>query len=250
MRDLPPGGQGAVFVVKLAKCNGEAVLKVFSPHCTTRAEREVEQLKQIAVPYVIKLIDYGTVNVRGTDCLYTLTPFIAGLDLRSAVDSRRRLPEAEVRGILSGIAQALSEFWARRIVHRDIKPDNILLRPDGSPCVIDLGIARHLDLTTVTPTGFSIGTPGYMSPEQSQGRKALTVKSDVFALGVTAYECLCGTHPFQRNQTLIAKRVRAARADTLVPCSGTLASTLEDMLQFDAVRRPMPRDLISRLGGP
>jgi serine/threonine protein kinase len=142
------------------------------------------------------------------------------------------------------MAEVLDILWARRIVHRDIKPANILRRSEGSFILIDFGIAKFLDRTTYTRWGMSLGTPGYMSPEQVSAPRSLTVKSDIFALGITAFESICGTHPFSCNQQLIMQNSAHPTASAVRGCSNRLSDLLEQTMQYRAVFRPGPRDII------
>jgi len=128
-------------------------------------------------------------------------------------------------------------LWARHIVHRDIAPKNIMIKPDGCAILIDLGGARHLDTTSITAAGMTFGTPGYFSPEQFRAERALTSASDVFTLAVVMLECLIGHHPTNLDQSQLASSPPSA--NVLVPGVGReLSQTIDQMLQLRAAFRP------------
>jgi serine/threonine-protein kinase len=169
---------------------------------------------------------------------------VEGKDLQGEIEDSGSLDEPKVRQILGSMCDALSLLWAYRIVHRDIKPSNILLRQDWSAIVIDLGVARHLDMTSITANGHWLGTPGYMSPEQANAQKALTVKSDIFALGITCYEALSGEHPFYRNQALIMRGSAVSPVRYRVSCSTLISDLFARMIERRPVLRPMPNEIL------
>jgi len=133
-----------------------------------------------------------------------------------------------------------------QIVHRDIKPPNIMVRTDGRGVLLDLGIARCLEMTTLTVGGW-LGTAGYLSPEQARGERNLTTKSDVYSLGVTAYEAVVGDHPFGRDQALMVRAMRSPAVPSGAPCSRTTGSLISSMMEPFPAMRPMPREIVSAL---
>ena len=201
VHELGKGGQGEVFRVK-TETGADAVLKVFGPNTEPlRVDREIQKLRRIDSPYLVKMLGHGVTTIRAASCKYTLLEFVDGIPLSAL--SPRIIPEVQVLRMLAHVSRAIEALWAVRVVHRDIKPDNIMRRPTGDFVLIDLGVARHLDETTVTQDGYTLGTRGYMSPEQAVARKALTFRSDLFALGVVAYELAEGRHPFQYQQQFV-----------------------------------------------
>lgn len=120
---------------------------------------------------------------------------------------------------------------------------------NGVFTVIDLGVAKHLDEKTITMFGTTPGTPGYMAPEQTRGRKNLTLRVDLFALGVVGYEALTGVHPFGYNQLLIG-RIAPAKPGTLAKVSPDMEALIMQMLQPNPLYRPESgAQIITRLGG-
>ncbi len=245
---IKTGGQGAVFKANHPH-HGLCALKVIAPQFSERTEREVISLGEIDHQGIIKLLDYNKVHLRNIDCPYTLSPYIPGKDLQKCRQDNEIFDESLINTFLITMAEALKVLWSKRIIHRDIKPGNILKTPSNTFILIDLGIARHLDRTTLSRFGQWFGTLGYMSPEQALAQKNLTVLSDVFSLGITSYEILCGQHPFQNDQHIIMRGVLPDKAANLVQCSQETSDLLEQMIQNRAIMRPNPEDIIRILTG-
>lgn len=244
---LTTGGQAALF---LADFRGTcAVLKVYKEAHTVRAERECKALEKLQSDHIVRLLDWGTVVLRDSECVYTLTEFIEGETLEERLVSGP-MSEDDARRLGIDIAKAIDELWSSdRIVHRDIKPQNIMVRPDGTAVILDLGIARHTNLETYTEWGVWLGTAGYMSPEQARGRKGLTFKSDFFALGIVLHAAMAGTHPFQKDQYLIGQVVPKSLR-RLTGASESISRIVESMLSSDPLDRPHSCDyLIAVLQG-
>ena len=141
------------------------------------------------------------------------------------------------------VAEAIVVLWTKRIVHRDIKPSNILVSTDGRSVLIDLGVARYLEFTTLTAPGHSIGTYGYMSPEQAGASRRLTCKSDIFSLGIVLQEALSGKHPTLHDQ--VALHNGGPSTATLrqgLPLD--LAGLIDSMVESRPFKRPDP-DLVA-----
>lgn len=232
---LPAGGQGALFVVQSAdRC---AVLKIYHEAYRVRAERECEDLERLDSENIVRLLDSGEIVLRGNGCIYTITEFVEGESLKDRI-RRKVLSEEEARRLGIDVATAIDELWQfERLVHRDIKPGNIVVREDGSAVILDLGIAKHTDQTTITQYGFNPGTPGYMSPEQARGRRGLTFKSDSFSLGIVLYESVTRVHPFGWRQDLIG-RVQPQPLKQVAGVSDELAGIVHSLLEFDPLDRP------------
>ncbi len=160
-----------------------------------RFQREATAVAAMRHPNIVQLYDFGQLGER----FYMVMEYIEGGTLRDRLqalpEGNRRLPPAEVVAIIRGVAAALDYAHQRGIVHRDVKPANVMFTRDGDPVLTDFGIARMLGEGSVTMAGVSIGTPDYMSPEQARGEPA-TPASDIYALGVMVYEMLTGRRPF------------------------------------------------------
>ena len=164
------------------------VLKVYRSAHFVRAERECNLLTELRSPHLVRLVRWGTAVVRGEECVYTVTEYVNGTPLDQLL-RYKVLEEPEVRTLGCSIAAAIDNFWLHaRIVHRDIKPGNIMVKPDGAAVLLDLGVAKYSELVTVTTWGVAWGTPGYMSPEQARARRGITFKSDLFSRRILGWQ--------------------------------------------------------------
>lgn len=197
-RELRVSGQKSVFE---AWRGGEHLaLKVFGPGTDIeRVEREIEAMTTFSSRHVARVVEFQQRISQGQRLSYLLEEFIEGQDLAEVVRSRGALPWQEVARMADELLEGLGTIWEQRIVHRDIKPQNIIWRVDGTICITDFGIARFVDRTSLTPTGAPTGpcTPPYAPPEVLSNRKReVDTKSDLYSLGVTLYEVLVGQHPY------------------------------------------------------
>jgi serine/threonine-protein kinase len=239
------GGQGIVFK---ANANGSVhiqrplALKIYYPgSLTERTKREVEALRRLQCDTFVKLFDAGHVVLRGQQCMYVATEFIDGEVLSSFI-SRGPLTPNKVARIACDISAAIQALWQERIVHRDIKPQNIMLTQSGRAVLIDLGVARHLSLGSLTTAGKTWGTEGYMSPEHANALRQLSCKSDIFALGIVLQESLTGNHPTGLNQmALLSGGLPTAALGLNLPVN--FASHLDSMLHLKPHNRPAPEQV-------
>jgi TolB-like protein/Flp pilus assembly protein TadD len=211
-RELGRGGMATVYLANDLRHNRPVAIKVLHPELahslgTERFVREVEIVAKLSHPHVLPLFDSGTAD----GLLYYVMPFIDGESLRDRLSRDGSLPVGEVIRLTDQIASALHYAHTHGVVHRDIKPENILLAGDQA-VVADFGIARAVEAAgagRLTGTGFAVGTPAYMSPEQASGASGVDRKTDVYALGCVVYEMLAGTAPFgaETPQALMAKHL-------------------------------------------
>lgn len=240
------GGQSSVFKA-LHKDSGKIVaLKIyFANHVDQRSQREVEFLSKNSVESLVKFIDAGEIELRKEKCIYLTTEFIQGEVLSSKI-KQSTIPFPTIVQCALDISIAIDALWTERIVHRDIKPDNIMIKNDNSAILIDLGIARHLNLGTLTATGFTWGTQGYLSPEQAKAVKQLSCKSDIFSLGITLQECITSRHPVNHRQDLLRNGgplTQTSRHD--IPKD--FCCLIDEMVQIKAHERPSPVEIQERL---
>lgn len=246
--ELRVGGQGVVYKARRMRdkdgntTDDDVALKL---HLNTgqdeRVEREIAAMTNVQHPCLATLLEEGTETVSGRRSRYVVWALIEGepLDL---VLQKGAISDKQAARIGNDVVSALFAIWSKHIVHRDVTPKNIMVRPDGSAVLIDLGGARHLDESTLTAVGATFGTYGYFSPEQSRGEHALTSASDVFALGVVLLQCLTGSHPTGGNQALLS--ASPPRAATLAPhISREMQEILDRMLHLRASFRPSLSEL-------
>src|SRR4029453_3988543 len=198
-RELGQGGMATVYLAEDLKHGRRVAIKVLRPDLAAviGAERFLREIKTIAVlqhPHILGLIAPG--EAQGS--AYYVMPFVDGESLRDRLTREKQLPIPEATRIATEVASALDYAHRHGVIHRDIKPENILLH-DDTALVADFGIALAVSSaggTRMTETGLSLGTPHYMSPEQSMGEREITARSDVYALGCVTYEMLVGEPPF------------------------------------------------------
>ena len=223
-REVGRGGMATVYLAQDLKHRRPVAVKVLHPHLAAnvgadRFLREIEIAAGLNHPHILTLIDSGSAD----GLLYYVMPFVEGESLRGRLDREGRLPVGEAVDLARRVAGALAYAHARGVVHRDVKPENVMLH-EGEAMVTDFGIAKALSAGTesLTQTGMSLGTPAYMSPEQASGEHEIDGRSDIYSLGCMLYEMLTGEPPFTgptvqaiivRRFTEPARSVRALRPE-------------------------------------
>ena len=210
-RELGTGGMAVVYLARDLQRDRDVALKVLRAEVgiasgAERFDREIRLAARLVHPNILPLLDSGATDGR----LWYTMPFVEGESLRDRLKRETQLPLDEAVRLTSEIADALGHAHAQGILHRDIKPENILLAA-GHALVADFGIARALGETNqrLTSTGLALGTPAYMSPEQSSGEHDLDARSDLYGLASVTYEMLAGEPPFTGPsvQAVIARRL-------------------------------------------
>jgi serine/threonine protein kinase len=193
-------GQGSMGIVFRARreTDGESVaLKVLRDELAgdelyrRRFQREARIASELAHEHVVPVVDFGEASGR----LYIATRYVHGASLSERIASRGALPLGEVLRLVGDLAGALGALHARGLVHRDVKPANVMVDERGVAALTDFGLARSTAETVLTKTGAVVGTVDYLAPELIRGQRA-DHSSDVYALGCLAYECLSGAPPF------------------------------------------------------
>ena len=197
LEELGRGGMAIVFKAKEKQLEREVAIKVlpfslaFDKEFVERFQREARTSARLEHPNIIPIYRVG----KSGRIIYFVMKFLRGKPLSNILATRGSLPPAEIKKILAEVGRALAYAHKKEIVHRDIKPDNIMFDEHGHAVVTDFGIAKAASGGKLTGTGMSIGTPHYMSPEQAKAQP-LDGRSDIYSLGVVAYQCLTGGVPF------------------------------------------------------
>ncbi len=243
IRQLGQGGMGAVYQARDRELDRMVALKVIRPELAghpeilQRFKHELILARQVTHRNVIRIFDLGEAG----GIKFITMEYIEGRDLRSLLIEKGKLPPAEAVAIIEQVCLALEAAHSEGVVHRDLKPQNIMVDGEGKASVMDFGIARSVEFGGMTLTGALVGTPEYMSPEQVQGEKA-DVRSDLFTLGIIFYELLTGRIPFLADTALgtMYKRIKEravplARFEPGVP--GFLSDVVAKCLELDPQQR-------------
>ena len=229
---LGQGGMGAVYKARDRELDRLVALKVIRPELTTNPEilkrfkQELILARQVTHRNVIRIFDLGQ-----ADGLKFITmEFLEGQDLRAELKKRGKFSPEDTTRIILQISRALEVAHGEGVVHRDLKPQNIMLDANGRAYVMDFGIARSAYLPGMTQTGALIGTPEYMSPEQAKGEQ-LDERSDLFSLGVIFYELLAGNSPYYSETPLATLwRRMQEKAKPLVEVDPTIPKEISDIV--------------------
>src|SRR3954470_15625078 len=209
-RELGAGGMATVYLAHDLKHDRDVAIKVLHPDlgAVLGGERfliEIRTTARLQHPHILPLLDSGDAD----GLLYYVMPYVAGETLRGRLERERQLSIDDALRIAREVADALQYAHSAGIIHRDVKPENILLQ-GGHALVADFGIALAVQEAggqRMTQTGLSLGTPQYMSPEQAMGERVIDARADVYALGAVLYEMLTGDPPFSGSsiQAIVAK---------------------------------------------
>ncbi len=209
VRMLGQGAMGAVYLAYDSELHRHIALKTpflgKSTQTIERFYREARTAAQLRSPYLCPIYDVGKVG----DVHYLSMAFIDGVPLTKVMAERRLKTVNEVIAVVSKIARGLQKAHDLGVIHRDLKPDNIMIDPDGEPIVLDFGLARRLnDEVQVTMSGVIVGTPAFMSPEQVDGDPTkIGPATDIYSLGVVFYHMLTGQLPFKGSLTSILNQI-------------------------------------------
>ncbi len=232
LKMLGEGGMGAVYKARDRELDRLVALKVIRPDLAGQAsilqrfKQELILARKITNRNVVRIFDLGV-----ADGLRFITmEYIDGQDLSSVLEERKLKPEETVK-ILRQVCAALEAAHDEGVVHRDLKPQNIMIEFGGRVVVMDFGLARSMEASGLTQAGAVMGTPAYMSPEQAKGMP-VDERSDVFALGIIAYQMLSGELPFKADSALASLLMRTQTpAPVLAQVDPTIPQPLSDMVQ-------------------
>ncbi len=255
--EIGRGGMGVVYRARDERLKRRVAIKVLPPELAFQAEirarftREAETAARLSHPHIVPIYTVG----EGNGLVYFVMGYVDGESLAGRLKRRGKLPVEEVRRIMKETADALSAAHALSVIHRDIKPDNILLDGTrGRVMVTDFGIAKAMSGgtgATLTSAGVAIGTPQYMSPEQAAGEKEIDGRSDLYSLGIVSYQMLTGELPFtaptvagilMKQITELAPSVQDKRPD----CPEDLGLAVTRCLEKDPESRWPSADALRR----
>jgi len=239
-RQVGEGGMATVYRAKDVKHERTVAVKVLRQELSVslgadRFLREIRVAANLQHPNILGLYDSG----ESEGLLYYVMPFVEGESLRDRLNREQQLPLSDALQIVREAAEALQYAHERGIVHRDIKPENILLQ-GGHAVVADFGIARAVSQASedkLTQTGMAVGTPHYMSPEQSLGSEHVDARSDVYSLGCVLYETLIGQPPFTGPN---AMAIMARHSMEVVPSLQVVRASVPDEVE-DAVLQALEK---------
>jgi tRNA A-37 threonylcarbamoyl transferase component Bud32 len=251
-RELSGGGMSHVYVAEERAFGRRVVVKVLREDLTEgasaeRFKREISVAAKLQHPHIVPLLSAGEDG--GT--LYYTMPFVEGESLRARLNREGEMPITDVMRVMRDVASALDYAHRRGIVHRDIKPDNVLFS-DGSAVVTDFGIAKAIEAartesdarpTTISQLGVALGTPAYMAPEQAAADPTVDHRADLYALGCVGYEMLAGRPPFDGRATRQLMAAHATEAPAPIGARRlnappALAALVMQCLEKSAADRP------------
>ncbi len=205
-RKLGEGGMGAVYLARQKSMDRLVALKILRRNLARNTDfvarfvREARLAGKLDHENIVRALDVG----ESGDYHYLAMEFVDGCNLSALLRERGALPEKEALGLALQVARALEYADSRRIIHRDIKPDNVLLTGDGIAKLTDLGLAKQTGAEThITQTGVMVGTPHYVSPEQARGEQDVDIRGDIYSLGATLYRLVTGKTPFEGSTAAV-----------------------------------------------
>jgi predicted Ser/Thr protein kinase len=240
---LGAGGMGRVYLAS-TPAGRPVALKVVRPELSedqvfrARFRQEIQAARRVHGLYTAQVLDADP----AADPPWLVTAYVPGPSLQEAVAGHGPMPEAMTFRLVAGVAEALQAIHSAGVVHRDLKPSNVLLAPDG-PRVIDFGIARALEATSLTRSGMMVGSPQFMAPEQILD-KPVTPAIDVFALGSLAAYAVLGRPPFGEGHAAAVSYRVLHEAPDLGGCPAQLRPLIERCLRKDPAARPAPGQIL------
>ena len=243
LKRLGGGGMADVYVAEQAQLSRRVVIKVLHPHLgrdpevSERFRREAEAAAKLVHPHICGIHDYGATQ----DVVFTVMPYLEGGSLADAIQKLRFVDATRSAAVAVQVACALDYAHRHGVIHRDVKPDNVLFDLDGNAVLTDFGIATARFHARLTASGRAMGTPHYMSPEQAMG-KLVDGRSDIYAVGVLLYEALVGFPPFDGADSFSVsyKQVHEAPVPP-VEVSSRVPPALSDIVMRCLAKSPSSR---------
>jgi eukaryotic-like serine/threonine-protein kinase len=248
-RELGGGGMSRVFVAEDASLGRQIVIKVLAPELAEglsadRFKREIQVAARLQHPNIVPLLSAG--DAAGLP-FYTM-PMVEGESLRARLEKRGELPVREAVSVLRDVARALTYAHTQGVVHRDVKPDNVLVGGDYA-VVTDFGVAKAItearsgvESSTLTGLGTALGTPAYMAPEQATGDPGMDHRADIYAFGILAYELLVGEPPFTgRSMQAVLAAHATERPTPISSRRPAVPAPLAELIMMCLEKRPADR---------
>jgi eukaryotic-like serine/threonine-protein kinase len=236
LEKIAEGGMGAIYRGRHRDNGAIVAIKIMAPHLTRnplllkRFEQEFRAASRLDHPNIVRALDYSDNGNRP----YLVMEFVEGESLGQKLEREGRMPEAEAIRLIAQVAQGLHRAHKQNLVHRDVKPDNILVTPDGIAKLADLGLVKETETDlNLTRTGRGLGTPHFMAPEQFRNAKGADIRCDIYSLGATLYQMVTGDLPFRSNGPLDAW-MKKIQNDLTPP--RMLVPTLSERLDWAIIR--------------
>jgi eukaryotic-like serine/threonine-protein kinase len=257
IEEVGQGGMAVVYKAHDETLKREVAVKVLHAHLLseteskTRLEREAQAVAKLHHDNIVQIFDYSGDNAGAS---YIVTEFIEGQTLKQFIANRKPPPPEVAALIAIEVGGALMHAHSLGIIHRDVKPENVMVRKDGLLKLMDFGVAQIMDLERMTVTGQLLGSPAYMAPETLEG-KQLDVRTDVFSVGIMLYQLSTGALPFSgRNPHEVLKRIAEGKFADPRTVNRQVADRLAKIIARALARRPEDRypcigDLLTDLGG-
>jgi eukaryotic-like serine/threonine-protein kinase len=220
----------AIKTVRLVDADDEETAEALA-----RFKREAQAAGRLTHPNIVGVYDYGEVN----DVAFIVMEFASGKSLKTLLDEQRKLPPAEAVRIMQQVLAGLAYSHARGVVHRDIKPGNIIIVEGGQVKIADFGIAR-IESSSMTSVGTVMGTPAYMPPEQFLG-EPVDARSDLYAAGVMTFQLLSGQRPYEGSMTTIMQKVLNTVTPPPVSARGDVPASFDPVVARAMARVPADR---------
>src|SRR6266850_6833006 len=240
--ELGRGGMAIVYRAQERQLERDVAIKVlpfslaFDAEFVERFQREARTAAQLEHPNIIPIYRVG----RSGRVIYFVMKYLRGGSLSTVLHERKKLTPPEIRRLLLEAGGALGYAAQRGIVHRDIKPDNIMFDEFGQSVLTDFGIAKAASGQKLTGTGMSIGTPHYMSPEQARAQP-IDGRSDIYSLGIVAYQCLTGTVPYDGEDSF-----SIGYKHIMEPIPTPSLVTADERRIFEVIKRMLMKDPADR----
>lgn len=256
-RILGTGGMGVVYLATDETLEREVAIKLLSADSSdaeARFLREARSMANVKHPNIVPIYTFGECD----DGAYLVMEYCEGGSLSERIEAQGGTPVADAMETVGKIARALEAAWKKGIVHRDVKPSNVLIDKEGGLFVADFGLAKRVDAKgdeSLTGTGIFVGTPHYIAPELVSGEKA-DHRSDIYALGIVLFELLTGERPYQAPTAaaVVALQIHRKLPNLTEKCpkaSEQLVALVEFMTAKDPAARPQSyEDLLNRLDSP